>query len=437
MRKSLSLTIFILLLALLFPQISRSQPVSSSIRIGKIVAQEGLVIVRRKTRAITVDQSGTSLYREDEVLTNEKGKAKMLLSGGNEIFVAPNSNLLLTKHLLDRYQYGYDLSLKGKIRAKIQRVPKRRFRLKTASALIEVKGTDFIVDADEEGKTALATIDGLVSVTSLETEETVDVPVGEQVSVSDEGEVEEPVEIQTEMVIDLEYGGKTGFEELDEVIEEQMEAKVEAEPEPASPPEPDIIPEPEPEPVIIPEPEQIIIPEPEPYNPEETRETENIGIGFSGETGLFGGPAIVMEYNIGDRYQLHFQHMHKNGLNEDSLFPIYRTSTAVMLRFFMDNAGAYAGIGIGHNNYIQFPTGYPSVSDVNGFKDFAVLDFGNQVYFDSNDLALSFNISTQIRLPMNYNSDAYAKLSTVDADDFLRYISRDMISFVFSLIVYF
>ncbi len=72
-------------------------PFSSDVVIGKIVPLEGLVVVKRKSKGITVKPPAMIIYRGDNVLTNATGKARILLTGGNEVYVGPSSTLYLTK----------------------------------------------------------------------------------------------------------------------------------------------------------------------------------------------------------------------------------------------------------------------------------------------------------------------------------------------------
>ncbi len=215
----------------------------SNIKIGKIVPLEGLVVVRRKMEGITVKPPAIIVYQGDEVLTNEKGKARILLTGGNEVFVGPSSTLYLNKHFRDRYKYTYNLNLKGKLRAKVQRVRGRRFRVKTSSAVINVKGTDFIVDTTQTQKpTQVATFKGVVQLTSLKTMQTVDILPGRMSTVTKVGKVEKPKKVEIAIVKHLENTGKTGVKELDKVMEPppplDPSIRIEIESEPLPIPEP-------------------------------------------------------------------------------------------------------------------------------------------------------------------------------------------------------
>jgi ferric-dicitrate binding protein FerR (iron transport regulator) len=84
---------------------------------------------------------------------------------------------------------------------------KRRIKIKTATAVIGVKGTDFVTEFKEE-TTVVGTVDGLVNMSSLKTKQSVDIPPGKMSSVSPSGEVMPLSEIAGELLKGVEFAGK-------------------------------------------------------------------------------------------------------------------------------------------------------------------------------------------------------------------------------------
>ncbi len=126
-------------------------PPSSGVAIGKILPMEGLVVIRRNKKNVTVKPPAMDIFQGDAIISNVKGRARILFPGGNEIFVAPSSKIHIRSKLSlvkDFKVRQFRLSLSGKMRAKIKKVQgKKRFRLriKTSSAVINVKGNDVIL----------------------------------------------------------------------------------------------------------------------------------------------------------------------------------------------------------------------------------------------------------------------------------------------------
>ncbi len=411
---------------------------SSGIAIGKIVPLEGLIVVRRKTQGITVKPPAMKIYRGDEVLTNENGKARILLTGGNEVFVGPSSTLLLNKSFQDRYKYTYNLNLKGKLRAKVQRVRGRRFRVKTSTAVIDVKGTDFIVDSLSQS-TQVATFKGLVQLTSLKTKKKVDIAPGRMSSVTKVGTVLKPKKVELIIVKNLENTGKTGIKELDTVmkppppLDPSIKFDIETEPLPVPLPEQEQKPAPKvvakAEPQVIAAAEQ----EPEPEEPvsawayaEEYRMRNRFGFGFGAEAGMYSGSLLFAEFNLTPRSQLHIHisnasresGAYSNAIDEGGL---QRELSVVTYRRFMADSGFYLGGGYGTAYFKQeFDDGYGNF-EVKGYGSFFVIGLGAQTYGNAYNTTFYVNVGTQVLFNVGFNDEpGTGTLSGDDYDEFTR-----------------
>lgn len=417
----------------------------TSTRIGKIVPLEGMVVVRRKTVGITVKPPAMIVYRGDEVLTNAKGKARILLTGGNEVFVGPSSTLYLNKHFQDRYRYTYDLNLKGKLRAKVQRVRGRRFRVKTSTALVDVKGTDFIVDGTAE-TTQVATFKGLVQLTSIKTEEKVEIPPGRMSSITTVGAVEPPKKVEISVVKDLENTGKTGIKELDTVmkppppLDPSIRIEIESEPLPIPEPMPREEPEvkkPEKRAVVAsrekadgdkkPDTKKLTKPKPEPAPSlwtfaEEYRRRNRLGFGFGLEAGPYEGSYLFVEYNLTARTQLHLQFSHNSrssGVNTESISnqDLQRNLRAASFRYFMHDSGLYAGLGGGSSQYEQDYDidGETTTLAANG--SFTMLEVGAQAYGNAFDTTFYMAVGMQYLNTISLNREYDENTVSSDIDD--------------------
>ena len=97
--------------------------------------------------------------------------------------------------------------ISGKIRAQINKSRRQKIRVATPNAIIGVKGTDFVVSY-EDGKTRVATMEGLVNLASSATDQSVDIPPGKMSEVSPSGEVMTLREIAGDILSGVEIAGE-------------------------------------------------------------------------------------------------------------------------------------------------------------------------------------------------------------------------------------
>jgi hypothetical protein len=132
---------------------------TESSSIGKIMNLEGVVKVQngiKKSRA----NKGTLLYSENLIVTSKNAKAKISLFDGSTILMDEKSILrfLSTTELEQQ---------KGSILYQIsKRDVKNSLHVKTAFAIIGVKGTRFIVNSKNDDKTVLLD-EGLIGIKSI------------------------------------------------------------------------------------------------------------------------------------------------------------------------------------------------------------------------------------------------------------------------------
>ncbi|MFH2129174.1 MAG: FecR domain-containing protein [bacterium] len=432
-----------LILLLLFGPIARGFPFPSGHAIGKIVPLEGLVVVRRQSEGITVKPPAMILHQGDDVLTNETGSARILLSGGNEVFVGPSSTLYLNKTFQSRYNYEYNLNLKGKLRAKVQRVRGRRFQIKTSSAVIDVKGTDFIVESGLE-TTQVSTFNGLVQLTALKTKQQVDISPGLMSSVSVAGEVSKPEKVVLEVVKGLEKTGKTGIQELDRVMEPPppldpaiiLESVTEPRPGQAAEPEKKVVVQEKPvsevkTPVMAPPAREVkkVAPAPEEAPSiwayaEEYRTRNRLGVGFGVEIGAFTGSFLFLEYNLTERSQLHYQYVDSIYQTEDESPSVITTElerklNAITYRRFFADSGIYLGAGFGTSQFKQRYTGRQDSVAIQANGSFLMAELGAQTYGEAFQTTFYVSVGTQFLFYSGLH-DEYrdGSVSDRDYDDF-------------------
>lgn len=412
---------------------AKAFPFSTDVVIGKIVPLEGLVVVRRKSEGITVKPPAMIIYRGDNVLTNDRGKARILLTGGNEVFVGPSSNLYLNKSFQSRYNYEYNLNLKGKLRAKFQRTKGRRFRIKTSTAVINVKGTDFIVDSGTNS-TQVATFTGLVQLTSLKTNQQVDIPPGKMSSVTPVGKVSEPKKVEIAVVKNLENTGKTGIKDLDTIMkppppldpsinidieegppqelpQELIRKKRVAKAEPPAPKK--IEPKPVPE-----EPPSMW------FYAEEYRKKNRLGFGFGAELGAYVGNFLFVEYNLTARSQVHSQYVDSTYEEDDqsttsTTEKLQRKLGALSFRWFLADSGLYLGLGVGHSTFEHQFQGSSELECSAANGSFYLAELGAQTYGQAYGNTFYVSVGSQVFSYHIFNGDCFE--SAMSADEYTEF----------------
>jgi FecR-like protein len=178
--------------------------------IGTVNMKKRPVWVKRGSKTMSVGSSGLELKKGDVVKTEKGGQAEINLKSGNNVYVASSSEIELTEEVIGQGKTGVVSIVKlffGKIRARIQKTRQKRFRVKTTTATIGVKGTDFVTEYVDK-KTTVGTLDGLVSLTSDKTRQSVDIPKGKMSSVSAFGELLPLEEFAGDLLKGVEFAGE-------------------------------------------------------------------------------------------------------------------------------------------------------------------------------------------------------------------------------------
>lgn len=179
--------------------------------VGKVSVHTDPVMVIHEGKSKTVGSFGLVLMKGDLIKTGKTGKATVVLAAGDAIFIAPDSSLSVTREPVRKVKKkqfgGFLLSAIGKIRAKIKKIKKRRIEIRTANAVIGVKGTEFIVEY-VNNQTTVGTLEGLVNMESITTKKSIDIPPGKMTSVSPLGEVMSLKDIAGELMKGVEFAGE-------------------------------------------------------------------------------------------------------------------------------------------------------------------------------------------------------------------------------------
>ena len=205
----LSFIIFILIFLIKAPIQAQFQPSG----VVKLVEGNGIII--RNGIQINLQKKETIIKNGDLIRTNESGKIILTLLGGDNVFLAPDTEIKFKEKKKKKGLFNIinrNLTLKGRLLAKIRKNLARPIQIRTPNAIVAVKGTEFVTEFIQ-GITNVGTIKGLVSMTSIVNNKSVELKEGTMSSVNIEGTVMPPSEFSGKLMQDFEFAGEKMSEE--------------------------------------------------------------------------------------------------------------------------------------------------------------------------------------------------------------------------------
>ncbi len=205
----LSFIIFILIFLIKAPIQAQFQPSG----VVKLVEGNGIII--RNGIQINLQKKETIIKNGDLIRTNESGKIILTLLGGDNVFLAPDTEIKFKENKKKKGLSNIinrNLTIKGRLLAKIRKDFSRPIQIRTPNAIVAVKGTEFVTEFIQ-GITNVGTIKGLVSMTSIVNNKSVELKEGTMSSVNIEGTVMPPSEFSGKLMQDFEFAGDKMSEE--------------------------------------------------------------------------------------------------------------------------------------------------------------------------------------------------------------------------------
>jgi len=205
----LSFIIFILIFLIKAPIQAQFQPSG----VVKLVEGNGIII--RNGIQINIQKKETIIKNGDLIRTNESGKIILTLLGGDNVFLAPDTEIKFKENKKKKGLSNIinrNLTLKGRLLAKIRKNLARPIQIRTPNAIVAVKGTEFVTEFIQQ-ITNVGTIKGLVSMTSIVNNKSVELKEGTMSSVSIDGAVMPPSEFSGKLMQDFEFAGDKMSEE--------------------------------------------------------------------------------------------------------------------------------------------------------------------------------------------------------------------------------
>jgi outer membrane protein OmpA-like peptidoglycan-associated protein/CheY-like chemotaxis protein len=189
-------------------------------QLGYAILESGSYTLRRHSTSYPVLVRRIPIMVRDSLETNAEGKVMLVLFNGDRFRLYENSEVgIIDYEVPDEFpilplMIGVNaqelqgltrssLTLKGRLRATINPEVKRRdFRLRSANAVIGVKGTDFET-LDSAEKTEVLTVSGSVTFSDRDERQSVTVTQGMMSSLGSEQAPQEPVKIPKDRLSQL------------------------------------------------------------------------------------------------------------------------------------------------------------------------------------------------------------------------------------------
>lgn len=122
--------------------------------IGTIKTLNGMVEIERSESMIPAS-IGMPVYAEDQIYTGEDGTVGLLFNDDSRLSLGPNSKLSLDQFSFDENTHdgNFDVSIKegtlSVISGKLTEKTPGALKVKTPSAILAVRGTEFSVKVDD------------------------------------------------------------------------------------------------------------------------------------------------------------------------------------------------------------------------------------------------------------------------------------------------
>jgi len=161
--------------------------------IGKIAALRGEATIERAKQEI-VASMGMEIEKNDLIHTKSKAKLQIIFNDNTIITMGKNGDLAVNDYILDERKPKAEFKMfKGVFRTvtgQIGKIAPNRFKIKTKTATIGIRGTTVEVSTGNDGD-AVGFSEGHGSVTSDATGETKNVGTGQMVTVTPDGKMSE------------------------------------------------------------------------------------------------------------------------------------------------------------------------------------------------------------------------------------------------------
>lgn len=197
--------------------------------VGTITALSGSASIVRGGENI-VATLGATLNDKDSVATKENSKVQVIFNDETIVTIGKNSNFSIDEYLYEENKtptakFGLVAGAMNTITGKIGKVAPDKFSVKTKTATIGIRGTNFAVEAKEDGSSVVYCTFGAITVTI--SGETSTVTQGFYTVVSPAGKISTPTKFTPQALDKMRSNSFTSTSSKKEDVKEQSEAKKE------------------------------------------------------------------------------------------------------------------------------------------------------------------------------------------------------------------
>ncbi len=151
--------------------------------IAKLKLVKGTVFVQKfETEKKISAKQDMKLYPEDMIITEKDGECTILYKNESLLKVSPESQIKINEVVDEEEDSNSIICFIGQIIAKIKKGSNQKFEVMTPTAVVGVRGTEFMVATGEDGASLVGVMDGTVEVEN-ENEKKIKIGKGEKVEI--------------------------------------------------------------------------------------------------------------------------------------------------------------------------------------------------------------------------------------------------------------
>lgn len=133
----------------------------------------------------------------EEIRTGVDGYAEVMFSDGSRVNLDAGSAFKLAGESKDTS--NYELSL-GRIKAQIERLDQRRYAVRTPTAIVGVRGTEFLLETSPDGGSSLTVLHGEVAFGAVGGDGGIAVRQGERATLAPDGTLRGPEAVELKKI---------------------------------------------------------------------------------------------------------------------------------------------------------------------------------------------------------------------------------------------
>ena len=158
-------------------------------QIAKVVAIRGDAFLQRGAQKIKI-KIGSLVEKSDSVVTTKRAKLQLIFNDGTIITIGKNSNISMKDYNYDtanktknKATFGIKKGLFKVVTGKIGKMNPKKFKLKTKTSTIGIRGTELAINDKGAAGTTVGCTSGAIAVSSNSTGAVVQVPAGKMTEV--------------------------------------------------------------------------------------------------------------------------------------------------------------------------------------------------------------------------------------------------------------